>query len=109
MADFDPKMIEAVAQALQRDMIFEPEAWTECVSFESTARAALRALPLSPDALNALWRGEAVVVPNEPTEAMEEAADYVRSFNLFGNPTRGTDEVLSAGNAASPYARKDKP
>lgn len=86
MADFDPKMIEALRNALSgtcaanlcRISVADPIACPCSLPvFE-----ILRALPISPDALNALWRG---------------------------NPTRGTDEVLSAGNAASPYARKDKP
>lgn len=105
MADFDPKMIEHL-----QTVFFNLVAFTDRPALSRRdIEAMLRALPLSPDALNALWRGEATVVPNEPTEAMQESAHYVRSFHLFGNPMRGTDEVLSAGNAASPYARKDEP
>ena len=79
MADFDLKMIEALARAICLSEGQDPDAKNISVfcdhdnrplpiwmAFEEQAQAALSVLPLSPEALNALWRGEAVVI-NETT------------------------------------------
>lgn len=119
MADYDPKMIEAVARAICGDVdpaqdrlgpMYEDDGrfiearkprWSGWVE---EAVCALRALPLPPEALNALWRGEAVVVPKVPTEPMQAKGHDARSDPSTGLPTHcGTDEIYAAMLAASPY------
>lgn len=63
MADYDPKMIDAIGFAMAE---FMGTPWNGMPDEEKAAArpliaTALSALPLTPEALNAIWRGEAVV------------------------------------------------
>lgn len=66
----------------------------------------ITALPIPPKALNALWRGEAVVVPNDPTEKQVEDGRIAMSPEKFVSHMRVLD-VYAAMLAASPYAKKE--
>ena len=71
---YDPKMLDKIAVALilcpsiyDSDSIYDSECDSESDSgsvldYNAMALAALRALPISPEALNALWVGTAEVV-----------------------------------------------
>ena len=99
MTDFDPKMIEALGMAMG---VALGTPWADIPDDEKpearrVVAAALSALPLSPEALNAIWRGEAVAVPKAITEDM--AAEAECAF--------GTEAFWNAACAASPYAPKE--
>ena len=73
---------------------------TNIVSAEDIADAVLAALPISLDALEALERGEAVVVPVEATEEMWLATEGRMNFtDTFG-------EVWEEALNASPWRNK---
>lgn len=108
MTDYDPKMIEALAAAAVGGL----DNWV-LLSLNKQElpragiRAALSALPLTPEALNALWRGEAVVVPKEPTVDMIEAHQDECAGDADEASPRRIREAYRAMLAASPYAKKE--
>jgi len=105
MADFDPKMIEHL-----QTVFFNLVAFTDRPALSRRdIEAMLRALPLSPDALNALWRGEAVVVPKVPTGNMIEAHQSECAGDADEAGPARIRSAYAAMLAASPYARKDEP
>lgn len=116
MADYDPEMIEALARTIAG---IDP-SWKH---YRDETALALSALPLTPEALNALWRGEAVVVPKQQTREMLDARQMVHGFapltnkrwkdiesarvGIAWNDASIVDEAWSAMLAASPYAKKE--
>lgn len=58
MTDYDPQMIEAMRAEIFGNSTFDTDTCVEHVRIEH----ALRLIGISPAALNALWRGEAVVI-----------------------------------------------
>ena len=99
MTDFPAEIVERVARALydhehasllednaRRWALENRDAWLR-EYWRKAATAALAALPLSPAALEALMKGEAVVVPCEPTpdmtwKARVEVAQYAKENSL---------------------------
>lgn len=99
MTEFDPAMVEAMASEIGSD-----EDW-----FDAAVRV-LRALPISAAALNALWKGEAVVVSvkhyhidnRKDTRCASCGHDPQHSIHL-----RVGEEVPDL-RSASPYAKEAK-
>lgn len=127
MAEYDLKMIEALAQKyhsvwLRNRGLAGALLWFELDPeirelYFIEMQAALSALPLTPEALNAIWRGEAVVVPKELTEVMIKATERVEMPDPYepSQPapvftTFEADEaraIHKAMLAASPYVKEE--
>ena len=92
-AEYDPKMIEALAVAIAGGVdLFDLYAPSQKESWRSEVHAALSALPLTPEALNAIWWGDAVAVPKNP--AVMKVPEVLKTC---------WPDVL----AASPYTKKE--
>lgn len=94
-ADLDPALVKNVARAYCVTTGSKIVCPTLCVRCEYAARSIISSLGIPAAALNALAKGEAVVVPKEPTlEQVGRARD--NAADCFGDIYR---EML----AASPY------
>lgn len=115
--ELDPALIMRVAQGLVRGLQAE-EGWG---AWRYTAELAIRSLGIPAAALNALVRGEAVVVPRTRTREMCDARQDVHGFSPLTDQTwaklcairacgetgANGDAEWSAMLAASPYAAKE--
>lgn len=76
MPEFDQAMVERLRVILFGNSTFGTNTAVEAIH----VRTALRALPISAAALDALEKGEAVVVPKVRTRAMLDARQVVHGF-----------------------------
>jgi hypothetical protein len=118
----DEELDAALVERVQRALCVRDMDRMALMHYEDQARAALLSLPIPAAALNALARGEAVVVPNIMTAEMKAVAGDLRQFvhylppeaekrpadlEIYEPKGEAFERAFKAACAASPYAAKE--
>ena len=118
----DEELDAALVERVREATFGKPSFYTDVATETLRVKRALLSLPIPAAALNALARGEAVVVPNIMTAEMKAVAGDLRQFvhylppeaekrpadlEIYEPKGEAFERAFKAACAASPYAAKE--